>query len=83
MAVKNFADIYTLGVRVYISENPDTDVIYHSEHTHLIGDRTTDHSPHLFYTLSSDDRLWFPLCGKIALRTLFLRHYVSTHARNF
>ena len=46
--------------------------MYHSWHTHLIGERTTEHLPHLFYTLASDDRLWFQLRGQITLRILFL-----------
>ena len=66
MAMRDFADIYTqtlwaAGPRdkgVYISKScciHDTTITYHSGHTHLIGERTTDHSPHLFYALASDD----------------------------
>ena len=87
-AVRNFTDIYTripratgLRGKVYISAKSQysrgISDIYYSGHTHLIGERTTDHSPHLFYTLASDDRLLFQLHGQIALRTLFLCHYVS------
>ena len=62
------------GKHVYISKALtqlwyDISDIYQSGHTHLIGERTTDHSPHLFYIL------WFQLHRQIALRTLFLCHY--------
>ena len=61
--MRDFADIYTQcgprAVGVYISKIHDTSDIYHSEHTHLIDEGTTEHSPHLFHTLSSDDRMWF------------------------
>ena len=89
MAVRDFADVYTRTPRDAgpkgkgVQQKSNSRDIYHSGHTHLIGERITDHSPCLFYTLASDDRLWFQLCGQIALRTLFLQHYVSTHPRNF
>ena len=94
MAVRDFADIYTQSPRaasprdvgVYfskISSSHGISDIYHLGHTHQISERTTEHSPHLFYTLTSDDRLWFQLRRQIALTTLFLCRYVSTQAGNF
>ena len=64
--MRDFADIYTqsLGtagsraVGVYISKIPSScsiSDIYHSCHTHLKSERTAEHSPHLFYTLASDE----------------------------
>ena len=67
-AVRDFADIYiqTLaqGVRVHIisaksRRSHGISDVYHLGHTHLISERTIDHSTHLVYTLTPDDRLWF------------------------
>ena len=66
MAANDFVDIVTqslraAGVYIKIPSSYGISDIYHSGHTHLIGERTTEHSPHLFYTLASDDLLWFQL----------------------
>ena len=53
---------YTMAVGVYVSKIPSshgTSDIYHLGHTHLIGERTNENSSHLFYTVASEDRLWF------------------------
>ena len=50
------------AVGVYVSKIPSSrgiSDIYHLGHTHLIGERTTENSSHLFYTVASEDRLWF------------------------
>ena len=70
MAARDFADIYTQSARaagpraagVYVSKIPSshgTSDIYHLGRTHLIGERTNENSSHLFYTVASEDRLWF------------------------
>ena len=70
MAARDFADMYTqsmgaAGPRatgVYVSKIPSshgTSDIYHLGRTHLIGERTNENSSHLFYTVASEDRLWF------------------------
>ena len=65
MAARDFADIYTQSVRaagVYVSKIPSShgiSDIYHLVHTHLIGERTNENSSRLFYTVASEDRLWF------------------------
>ena len=65
MAARDFADIYTQSTRaagVYVSKIPSshgTSDIYHLGRTHLIGERTKKNSSHLFYTVASEDRLWF------------------------
>ena len=61
MAVRDFVDVYTRTSRDAglkgkgVQQNPNSRDTYHSGHTHLIGERITDHSPCLFYTLTSDD----------------------------
>jgi len=67
MAVRDFADIDTQTLRdagsrgkgVYISKSRHnrgvSDTVYISLNTHLIGEKTTDHSPHWFYTTAFDD----------------------------
>ena len=66
MAARDFADIYTQSLRaagpraagVYVSKIPSshgTSDIYHLGCTHLIGERTNKNSPHLFYTVASED----------------------------
>ena len=52
MAVRDFAVIYTQCSHG-ISD------IYHSRYTHLIGERTIEHSPCLFCMSVSDNRKWF------------------------
>ena len=67
MAARDFADIYTQSVRaagVYVSKIPSShgtsDIhVYHLGRTHLIGERTNENSSYLFYTVASEDRLWF------------------------
>ena len=65
MAARDFADIYTQSPRaagVYVSKIPSshgTSDIYHLGRTHLIGERTNENLSHLFYTVASEDRLWF------------------------
>ena len=70
MAVRDFVDIYTQSTRAagpraagaYVSKIPSshgTSDIYHLGRTHLIGERTNENSSHLFYTVASEDRLWF------------------------
>ena len=65
MAARDFAGIYTQSQRaagVYVSKIPSshgTSDIYHLGRTHLIGERTNENSSHLFYTVASEDRLWF------------------------
>ena len=70
MAARDFADIYTQRTRatgpraagVYVSKIPSshgTSDIYHLGRTHLIGERTNENSSHFFYTVASEDRLWF------------------------
>ena len=68
MAVRDFADIYILYTQspraagVYVSKIPcshGTSDIYHLGRTCLIGERTNENSSHLFYTVASEDRLWF------------------------
>ena len=74
MAERDFADIYTQSTRaagpraagVYVSKIPSshgTSDIYHLGRTHLIGERTNENSSHLFYTVASEDRLWFNRVG--------------------
>ena len=65
MAARDFADIYTQSPRaagVYVSKIPSshgTSDIYHLGCTHLIGEKINENSSHLFYTVASEDRLWF------------------------
>ena len=62
MAARDFVDIYTQSAGVYVSKIPSshgTSDIYHLGRTHLIGERTNENSSHLFYTVASEDRLWF------------------------
>ena len=64
-AARDFADIYSQSLRaagVYVSKIPSShgiSDIYHLGCTHLIGERTTEDSSHLFYTVASDNQLWF------------------------
>ena len=68
--MRDFADIYTQSLRaagpraegVYVSKIPSSrgiSDIYHLGRTHLIGERTTENSSRLFYTVASEDRSWF------------------------
>ena len=70
MAARDFADIYTQSPRatglraagVYVSKIPSNrgiSDIYHLGRTHLIGERTNENPSRLFYTVASEDRLWF------------------------
>ena len=60
-AARDFADIYTQSPRaagVYVSKIPSshgTSDMYHLWRTHLIGERTTENSSRLFYTVASED----------------------------
>ena len=69
-AARDFADIYTQSPKaagpraagVYVSKIPSSrgiSDIYHLGRTHLIGARTNENSSHFFYTVASEDRLWF------------------------
>ena len=59
------ADIYTQSLRavgVYVSKIPSSrgiSDIHHLGCTHLIDERTNENSSCLFYTVASEDQLWF------------------------
>ena len=44
----------TRGLQVYNMSKYQAAVIYHLGHTHLIGERTNENSPHLFNTVASE-----------------------------
>ena len=83
-AARDFADIYTQSPRaagpraagVYVSKIPSScgiSDIHHLGHTHLIGERTNENLSRLFYTVASENRLWFYKRWLIAIKTLSIR----------
>ena len=45
------------GLRVYMSAKSQAAMVL--GRTHVIGERTNENSSHLFYTVASEDQLWF------------------------